>query len=384
MAERAPIRVLLIDDDDDDALLTRALLAEASGGPYRVEHVLTASAGEARLEAGELDVCLLDYQLGEVGGLDVLRRVRTGGVDTPILMLTGAAAHEVDVAASEAGADDYLVKGRIDAQLLERAIRYAIARRAIEHEVRKRNAELDALNREKNTLLGMAAHDLRNPIGVVLGYATFVRDEIDTLPRKDVLDMLGSIQRSSEHMLRLIDELLDLSSIDAGTLVLHTKRRPLGPIVRQCVADLGPIAAQKSIGLDVVIDGDPPVAVDDERFLQVATNLVGNAIKYSERGKRVRVLVAGSEAGVRLTVQDEGVGIAPGTLARLFEPFRPGRRTGTAGEKSTGLGLAIVQRIVEAHAGRISVTSELGRGSVFQVSLPPTQPTEAGASSPAQ
>ncbi len=374
MAERAPIRVLLVEDDEDDALLARELLAEGSGGPYRVEHVATAALGAARLAEGELDVCLLDHRLGDVGGLDVLRRVRARGIDTPILMLTGAGARELDLAASEAGADDYLIKGRIDAPLLERSIRYAIARRAIEHELRARNAALDALNREKNTLLGMAAHDLRNPLGIVLGYAGFLQDELDTLPRKDLLDMLGSMRRSSEHMLRLIDDLLDLSAIEAGTLVLRLERGPLGPIVERCLLDLAPIAAQKSIALELAVDGDRAIDLDPERFLQVATNLVGNAIKYSDRGKRVSVRVIGTASGVHLRVADEGVGIAPDMLQRLFEPFRTGRRSGTAGEKSTGLGLAIVKRIVEAHGGRIAVESELGRGTVFDVSLPGTPP----------
>ncbi len=364
-------RVLLVDDDDEDALLTRELLEEASGSRFAVERARDAKAGYAALIENRHDVCLLDYQLDGETGLTVLREAKAAGAEVPVILLTGTGDRAIDLEAMESGAAEYLEKGAIDANLLERAIRYAIARHRYERELAARNERLLELDAQKNQLLGMAAHDLRNPLGVVYGYASLLADDVEGYSPEEMRGMLRIIARSSAFMRSLIDDLLDLTSIEAGTLRLQIVPTDPVELALKNVALNRVLAASKSIDVQLEAEeGLPLVDVDDARFDQVLNNLIDNAVKYSEPGTRVVVRVRSSGGFVCFEVADEGLGIAPEFLETIFTPFAKASPTGTAGEKSTGLGLAIVKRIVQAHGGRIGVKSEVGVGSTFSVWLP--------------
>lgn len=360
----------MVDDLDADTMLTIERLRAAWPDPCVVDRAHTADEARALLVEGGHDVCLLDVHLGDDSGLVALRAAREAGSDVPVIVLTSARSHEVDVAAAEAGADEYLDKVRLGPELLERAIRYARMHRRQLRELRHRNDELARLDREKNVLLGTAAHDLRNPIGVVLGNAEFLRSELGAIERSEIDDMLERIERSCRNMLGLIDDLLDLSSIAAGTLVLRTHLVDARALASDVVAEYGVLAQKKGIRLVLEAPAPLQVVIDEARMAQVLGNLVGNAIKYSKGGTDVHVFVEPADDMVRFVVVDQGIGIAADLLPRLFKPFTKGQGTGTGGEKSTGLGLAIVHRIVEAHGGHIEVASEVGVGSTFTVVVP--------------
>lgn len=372
LASVAPsLRVLIVDDRELDASLICESLIAGMPGPIACERAATGADALARLERGAFDLCLLDYHLGDESGLDVLRALRARGLELPVVVLTAASAHEIDVAASDAGADDYLDKARLGPELLEHSIRYARSRRRMLVELRAQNRALEALSREKNVLLGMAAHDLRNPIGVVRGYAEFLASNLSDLEPSEAREILETMRASCAQMSGLIDDLLDVSAIEAGTLELRRAPTDVVALVRTAIARQASEAATKNIAITLLAEPVPLLELDRERFDQVLTNLIGNALKYSNAGKPVRVRVRPrSEDRVELAVEDEGIGIGPAFLPKLFQPFQRAARTGTSGEKSTGLGLAIVRRIVEAHGGTIGVTSEPGVGSTFTVSLP--------------
>jgi len=364
------LKILLIDDDEDDYVLTSELLASARGARYDVTWLSRGEDALLALRAGAHDVCLLDYRLPGWTGLEILKEAQAAGCMVPVIMLTGVGDQEIDMAAMRAGAADYLVKGRLEPQLLERTIRYAIGHKRSQLELARKNEQLVRLNEEKNAFLGMAAHDLRNPLSVVLGYS-----DVLLLPEcalnKDVVEMVEKIRSSSEFMLSLINDLLDISIIESGKLSLDRKRTDLVRVLEANVSLNMVLAARKD--MTIVLESDPDVPrldLDARKVEQVLNNLVSNAIHYAPPGTTIRVELRHAAPHVVISVKDEGPGIAPEDVAKLFRPFGRARSMSTGGEISTGLGLAIARRIVEGHGGRLWVESDIGRGSTFFVALP--------------
>lgn len=245
-----------------------------------------------------------------------------------------------------------------------------------QRELAKKNMQLQNLVQQRDELLGMAAHDLRNPLGAVLNFSQFLIDELGTSISEEHREFLATIQTQTQFMLDMVNELLDISKIEAGKLELHPLRLDPAAFVEHNLAMNRPLARKKHIELEFERDGDPPeIDLDPGRMDQVLNNLLTNAVKYSHTGSTVVVRVApGEDLGVLVSVRDRGVGIPEDKLDRLFRPFGRVAAEGTAGELSTGLGLAIARKIVEAHGGRIRVESEVGVGSTFSVWLPSSLP----------
>lgn len=243
-----------------------------------------------------------------------------------------------------------------------------------QRELARSNADLERLNRQKNELLGIAAHDLRNPLQVILIYSQFLIEEAAGSLDPKHLEFMRAIRRSSEFMLRLVDDLLDMARIEAGTLELNLAPVDLGRLVERNVALNRVLAEPKGTRIELYgANGDGTagdMVLDPAKIEQVLNNLIGNAVKYSPPGSTVEVRLAAADDGASIAVRDQGEGIAAEEMDRLFEPFRTGQARATSGEGSAGLGLAIVKRIVEGHRGEIRVEPADGGGSVFQVFLP--------------
>jgi len=245
----------------------------------------------------------------------------------------------------------------------------------LERRVRERTAaleasraELERLNEMKNQLLGMAAHDLRNPLAVIQGFSALLEEQCLGPLSTQQVDVLARIRASSRYMLDLVNDLLDVSAIEAGRVELRRAPEDLLAVVRDAVTAGQLLARPKEISLTLVAQQElPPIAFDRTRIEQVLSNLLGNAIKHSPRGARVEVDIRRGEDEALICVRDQGRGVQPG--AGLFQAFGEGK-SGTAGEKSTGLGLAIARRMVKAHGGRIWLESASGAGACFWVALP--------------
>lgn len=240
----------------------------------------------------------------------------------------------------------------------------------LQRELAKKNAELERLNTMKNRFLGMAAHDLRSPLGIICSYTDFLLEEAGealTLQQKEFLDI---ILGSAQFMLRLIDDLLDLTKIESGKIDLHLERIDLIEYLGR-IAGLNNVLAKKK-GISVILESSERVSVicDPVKMEQVFNNLISNAVKFSFRNSEVRLRIIKGDQEIIVEVEDNGQGIPADELDRLFIPFERTSTKSTGGEKSTGLGLSISKRIVESHGGRIDVRSEFGRGTVFSVVLP--------------
>lgn len=243
----------------------------------------------------------------------------------------------------------------------------------LQREMAKKNAELEQLNEQKNRLVGMAAHDLRNPLGVILSYSEFLETEAAAVLNEEQREFVTTIKETSEFMLRMVTDLLDVAAIEAGRLNLDRQPADLAQIIRRNVTLNRVLAAKKHIAVEFEPPASQPkLTVDAGKVEQVLNNLIGNAIKFSHRGSRVRVRMTCANEAVTVAVQDEGQGIPASELSKLFKPFSTLSVRSTGGEHSTGLGLAIARRIVEGHGGRIWVDSEVGKGSTFSFTLPVT------------
>jgi signal transduction histidine kinase len=384
-----PVRVLLIDDDRDDYLLTRDLFAEIPGGRYRLDWVADYEAGLAAVRRDEHDVYLLDFRLGEMSGLDLLAEARRQATAGPVILLTGQNVWEVDHAALEHGAADFLEKGRLDATLLDRSIRYALQQRRyeidLERKVRERTEELARANealreadRRKDEFLATLAHELRNPLAPIRNALEIMR-MAGTNPQS-VLRARDIVERQVGQMVRLINDLMDVSRITRGKLALTVEEVGIGEVIEAAIETSRPLLDEAGLTLKHALP-KPPLLVrgDRLRLAQVFSNLLNNSAKYTEPGGTVTLTARreGPEAVVR--VRDTGVGIPPEILPRVFELFTQVDRTLNRSQGGLGIGLALVQQIVALHGGSVAVHSDgVGKGAEFVVRLPAPEKASGG------
>lgn len=239
----------------------------------------------------------------------------------------------------------------------------------------RNNAELAQLSREKSELLGVAAHDLRNPLAAIRGFAELLgAEEVGPLSPAQIR-VVGRVESTADHMLRLLNSVLDLAAIEAGRLELRRRDADLDELLRDVVAVERVFAEHKGIVLRVEEARTTlgRAFVDAQKLQQVLHNLLNNALKFSPRGASVVVRGWRDGALVRVAVADAGPGLSPTQAAALFRPSTVGPQKPTGGEPSAGLGLAIARRIVEAHGGRIQVESTPGAGATFTMELEAAQ-----------
>jgi signal transduction histidine kinase len=282
----------------------------------------------------------------------------------------------VAVAAVQAGAQDYLVKGAAEAPVLVRAVRYAIERKRLDRERRDllaraeaARAQAEAAVRARDDVLGVVAHDLGNSLSAVLVTTTVV---LRTLPDDEALaptrERVAAIRALAEQMQRLRQDLLDVASIEAGRLAMDLDVADACALLRGAGRGLAPLAAEKGVALEIELPGAlPEVRADGARIGQVVGKMLGNAVKFTPAGGTVRLSARAVDGAVEVAVADTGPGIDADHLPHVFDRFWKTRRDNRHG---AGLGLAIARGIVEAHGGRIDVDSEAGRGTTFRFTIP--------------
>ena len=241
----------------------------------------------------------------------------------------------------------------------------------LQRELAKKNAELKRLNELKNQFLGMAAHDLRKPVGLILTYSEFLLDERANLDGEHA-DFLDTIHSSSEFMQSIIDDFLDVAMIESGRFELNLDSVDLARTLQQAI-DLVKITAGKKHVSIISEHGElPAIFADGSKLEQAFANLLGNAVEHSPPGAAVVVACRHDDRSVVVSIRDQGPGISPEEQETIFAPFGRGRSKKTGGERSIGLGLVIARKVVEAHGGRIWIESQIGHGAVFIFSVPVT------------
>jgi signal transduction histidine kinase/HAMP domain-containing protein len=246
----------------------------------------------------------------------------------------------------------------------------AIQNARLFREIEEKGRQLETASKHKSEFLANMSHELRTPLNAILGYTELILDNIyGEVPGK-IRDVLQRLEKSGRHLLGLINDVLDLSKIEAGQLTLSLTDYSMKEVVQTVITTVESLAAEKKLALKVMLPPDLPLGRGDERRLtQVLLNLVGNAIKFTAVGE-VRVEVTASDGAFLVSVADTGPGIAPADQQKIFEEFQQVDSSSTRQKGGTGLGLAIAKKIIELHAGHIGVESSLGKGSTFWFSLP--------------
>ncbi len=367
-----PVNSLLVVDDEPDVLEITAHFLHSKG--FAVARAANGAEALRKAAASPPEVVLLDIAMPGMDGIAVLGELKKNYPATEVIMATANAEVETAIKCMKMGAYGYLMKP-LDFNLLHLDVSRALERRrmALELDESHKNLEqkveeLRNLNEQKNRFLGIAAHDLRNPLGSIRGFSDFLLEGgLDAETSKEFLRIISA---ASNELLTLLDDLLDISQIESGKFDLRLVNADISDLVEQRAAMARIISAKKNIVIEVHTEKGLVCFMDKGRIGQVVDNLISNAVKYSPAKSAVRVETVKDGAMARVTVRDEGPGINENEKHKLFGEFQKLSARPTGGEKSSGLGLAIAKKIVEAHNGVIGVESEAGKGSAFFFTLP--------------
>jgi signal transduction histidine kinase len=246
----------------------------------------------------------------------------------------------------------------------------AIQNARLFREIGEKGQQLEIASKHKSQFLANMSHELRTPLNAILGYTELILDEIYGAVPEPLRDVLERVQQSGHHLLDLINDVLDISKMEAGQLTLSLNDYSMAEVVHTVAVAVESLATEKGLALTVGLTPDLPLGKGDERRLaQVFLNLVGNAIKFTDAGA-VQIQVTAADGVFTAAVIDTGPGIAEAHQQTIFEEFQQADSSSTRLKGGTGLGLAIVKRIVEMHGGRVWVESSLGKGSTFWFTLP--------------
>jgi signal transduction histidine kinase len=237
-------------------------------------------------------------------------------------------------------------------------------------EIQDKSRQLEVASQHKSQFLANMSHELRTPLNAILGYTELMADGAYGEPSEKMLGILKRLEANGKHLLGLINDVLDLSKIEAGQLVLELSDYCIQDIAQTVRSTLEPLAADKKLAFKVEMAGElPPGRGDGRRLTQVLINLVGNAIKFTDTGE-VAIKADAKNCAFCVSVRDTGPGISAADQAKLFQEFQQADNAITRKKGGTGLGLAISKRIIEMHGGRIWVESQPGQGSTFTFTLP--------------
>jgi signal transduction histidine kinase len=371
--------VLVVDDTPDNLALMSGLLTDE----YRVK---VASNGEKALRIAASDsppdLILLDIMMPDLDGYAVCERLKgePKTANIPVIFLTAKSDMEDERKGLELGAVDYITKP-ISPPIVMARVRNHLALKAMTDSLRDRNLQLEAASRMKSEFLANMSHELRTPLNAIIGFSEVLRDGLagELEPRQK--DYASEIFMSGSHLLALINDILDLSKVEAGRMTLTLEPLRVSMLIQAGLQVVRETAMAHQQHLSALVAEDlGEVWLDGRKFKQILYNLLSNAVKFTPDGGEVRVEVlrvtrkaspdGPNKPYLELVVKDSGIGVSSTDQARLFEPFTQIDSTLARRYQGTGLGLAMVKRLAELHGGSVELRSAPGEGSTFTVWLP--------------
>lgn len=422
-----PIKVLIIEDNQDDAKLE---IEELKSGGFDIvfEQIETQKAMIEALNKTSWDCIISDYAMPQFSGLDALLELKETGKDIPFILISGTIGEETAVAAMKAGAHDYIMKDNLTRLVpaFERELREAELRhqkrladealKASVQDLKRQNAEYLKLNMEyielneelkasmnkilqineeltvsknkaeesdklKSAFLANMSHEIRTPLNGILGFSSFLNDP--DLPKEKMERYIHIIDLSGQQLLNIINDILDISKIEAGQLDIIIEATDINELLKDLLQQFLKEAELKNLNLILNAEHlDEPIVAhtDENRLRQVFCNLITNAIKFTSEGTIEYGLVRKGNF-IEFYVKDSGLGIATEDQSVIFEPFRKVANKTNQLFGGTGLGLAISKALVEKLGGTISVTSSKNSGSTFIFTIPYRKDNETNSKS---
>tara|TARA_R110002096_G_scaffold231766_7_gene421515 strand:+ start:1909 stop:3057 length:1149 start_codon:yes stop_codon:yes gene_type:complete len=367
-------RVLIVDDAEPNVVLLSHVLRKEG---YQI---LVARNGDEALVLAEKenpDLILLDIMMPGKSGYDVIKELKNGDKkDIPVIFLSALSDSENKIDAFKAGAVDYVNKPFNRGEILERIkthlkIRvFEIERKERINILKNREIELSLLNKNKDALIRMVSHDIKNPLTGIIGLISILIKD-DNIPKEEIKDMLGVMHNSSEKLLTLVKKILDDEANNTFSSKLFLSETNLGDLAQKVIELNNAKALQKNIDLDLEIIGPPIVCnLDSSKIETTLINLVSNALKFTLSKGKVTIRMSKTDNVVLIQVQDTGIGIPASMVSTFFEMDKLSSTIGTGGEIGTGLGIDIVKSNVEQHNGKIWVESKEEIGTTFFIELP--------------
>ncbi len=352
------LEVLLIEKEKREAQAFKKMLnARSEETPsFTLTHVKSLEEGLPLLSEKKIDVVVLDIALSNNLGLQPLTEVREQNPDLPIVILTSFENSQLGLDLLRKGAQDYLIKGEINSKRLSRVLHYAIERKRLEM--------------LKDEYLSIVSHELRTPLAIIKSAVTHLRDGLGDRFSDQEIKYLEMSQRNIDRLVRIVNEILELSRLESRRATIHRRNVLLVPIAHEAVQGVKMASKSKEIDITEKYPDDlVPVYADQELLTQVFQNLLNNALRFARSNIAVEIKIAGEKAEV--VVADDGMGIDADKLEDIFVKFiQADRPAGGVGYKGTGLGLAICREIIDLHGGKIWVDSDKGRGAKFHFAIP--------------
>lgn len=379
------LRILLLDDDPAYRHLCQRYLNRDPGRSYHIVCVGSADEGVKACLSQTFDCLLVDYCLPDATGTEILELLeKRMGADLPPAIVMSATGGEAAAAeAVRSGAVDFLQKGVVSSECLARAIGNAVEKGELRRSIAERNrelldanVELQSRNEEIQRFYQSISHEVKTPLAAAREFIAIVLDGITGEVNAEQKEMLVYARESCDQIAEHFNELVEMTQLEAGKVSLNRQWTSLDGLIKRCLASTKTVLEFKKITFTESVPDDLPlVFVDGNRIVQVISNLIGNAIKYTAEGGSVSLSVESDElAGtVEIAVGDSGCGIEKQDLARIFDRLyqvKPGSKSEADSGLGLGLGLSIAREIVALHQGEIYASSERGVGSTFTFRLP--------------
>ena len=375
------LRVLIVDDSKADAVLFRQIARQIDTEDIELEHCSGFDDGLAALQTDNFDIAFIDYHLGPRSGTELISAAGGRECETPLVLLTGQFSLVVERQGIDAGAVDFVDKNILSPALLRRVIgsaqsNHGLARELVQNLESYQNlaASTARSNAEKSLFFAEMSHELRTPLNAIIGFSEILKGQmlgpIEGVAADRYAGYAEDIYKSSKHLLSLIDDLLDQSKFESGRFAPKMSRVSVYELVNDLLTIMSAQVEAAEISLVVEIADNLPDPVLDRRLvLQALLNVMSNAVKFTEKGGRIKVSARVVNDQLVLAVSDTGCGIPADELDSVLLPYRQGSAMETRPGGGTGLGLALTNGIVELHHGSVTIDSTVGVGTTIQLNL---------------